>query len=475
LSVQQEAGLGSEALLESAAAIVERASARPGVHEAEAHVGLTVNSFCRFADVGPTQSAERARLEVSLRIRLADGSVLREAGSQGQSLDLDAVDALIERASNLAAVSPALENPVAQGGPVKADMKKLSGFADAATLSHDASQKAKTIDRAIARCEELGLKPAGLYDTTGAARALFNSSGRALKSETSRASFALTATVPDATGMGGAGWGECIRSSAGELEAGLIDAAVARALQKAAPGVERGAVEPGEYTVVLEPAAVSSLLLFASYYGFGAKEVEEQSSFLCGRVGEKLFPDELVIRDRWNHPLYTTMAFDGEGTPRKSLALLEKGAFTGPVTDRRFAAKLAGDPDLSTGHGECQPSGSGPSASCLSIDAGDQTLTELIGGVKRGLLVTQFHYTNVIDPREMMLTGMTRNGLFLIENGELAGPLKNLRFTQSLLSALQNVTGIGSELDISGALFDGEVIAPPLRIDGFRFTSATDF
>ena len=227
--------------------------------------------------------------------------------------------------------------------------------------------------------------------------------------------------------------------------------------------------------MVLEPAAVSSLLLFASYYGFGAKEVEEQASFLCGRIGEKLFPEELVIRDRWNHPLYRTVGFDGEGTPRKSLALLEQGSFCGPVTDRRFAAKLSGDPEASTGHAEPQPSSSGPSAKCLSIDPGKQSLDELIGGVERGLLVSQFHYTNVIDPREMKLTGMTRNGLFLIENGKLAGPLKNLRFTESLLGALGRVTGIGSELDISGALFDGEVIAPPLRIDGFRFTSATDF
>jgi len=475
VSVQEEAGLGSEALLETAAAIVERASGYPGVHEAEARVGLTVNSFSRFADVGPTQSAERARLDVSLRLRMADGSKLTEAGSHGQSLDVEDVDALIERAASLAKVSPALVDPVAMGGPVKVDMQKLTGSADPATLAHDPARKAKAIGDAIARCEAAGVNPAGLYDTTGAAQALFNSAGRAVRSESSRASFALTATVPDAAGLGGAGWGECIRSTAGELEAGLIDAAVGRALLKAAPGVERGAVKPGEFTVVLEPAAVSSLLLFASYYGFGAKEVEEQSSFLCGRIGEKLFPESLVIRDRWNHPMYRTSGFDGEGTPKKSLALLENGALTGPVTDRRFAHKLLGDADASTGHGAPQPSGHGPSAGALAIDAGDQTLEELIGGVEHGLLVSQFHYTNVIDPREMMLTGMTRNGLFLIEDGRLAGPLKNLRFTMSLVQALQNVTGIGSELDISGALFDGEVVAPPVRIESFRFTSATDF
>lgn len=472
MTVQQEAGLGSEELLESAAAIVERAAARKGVHEVEASLGLTVNSFCRFAAVGPTQGAERARLQIALRVRLKDGTAIREAGATCQSLDVEDIDALIDRAAELAAVSPALVEPVELGGPVKADMAKLSGGADAATLSHDSTHKATAIEAALTRCEAAGLEPAGLFDTTGSASAIFNSRGRAVRNERSRASFALTATVPHPLGLGGAGWGETIRSSVGELD---IEAAIGRAIAKAAPGVERGKVEPGSYTVVLEPAAVSSLLLFAAYYGFGAKEVDEKSSFLVGRIGEKRFPEELVIRDRWNHPLYTGCGFDGEGSPKRSLALLQKGALTGPVTDRKFAVKAGGKPEDSTGHAFSQLSGSGPGATCLAIDAGHETLEQLIGGVERGLLVSQFHYTNMIDPREMMLTGMTRNGLFLIEDGKLAGPLKNLRFTESLIGALERVTGIGSELDVSGALFDGEVIAPPLRIDGFRFTSATDF
>ncbi|MDF1800515.1 MAG: metallopeptidase TldD-related protein [Planctomycetota bacterium] len=475
MAIQAASGLGSEALQESAEAIVERALEQGVVAEVEASVGLTVNSFARFADSGPTQSAERARLDVSLLVRVERDGRLHQAGASGQSLEVDDVDALMQRAISIAEVSPPLEAPVTLGGPVELGgitIAKHRGAVDPDTISHDPAAKAEAIARAVAACADAGVAPAGLFDTTGKARALANSSGRSVRSESSRASFALTATELHPLGLGGAGWAECIRARVGDLD---VDGVIARAIQKSAPGVERGKVEPGEYTVVLEPAAVSAMLLFAAYYGFGAKEVEEQSSFLCGRIGEQLFPKELGIRDRWNHPMYPTAGFDGEGTPKKPVPLLQNGALVGPVTDRRYAQRLTGSADASTGHGFAQPTSTGPGTTCLSVDAGDQTMEQLVGGVERGLLVTQFHYTNVIDPREMLLTGMTRNGLFLIEDGQVVRPLKNLRFTESLLKALGNVRAIGSELEISGALFDGEVIAPPLAIDNFRFTSATDF
>lgn len=463
--------LGSEALLEAAEAIVAHAANAPGVEDAEARVALTVNSFCRFADVGPTQSAERARLDVDLRLRTkgADGG-LHEASVSGQSLDLDSIEALVARGRELADVSPALDEPVPLGGAIQGDRSKLRGRPDAQTVAHDGAAKAPVVDAAVRRCEEAGLMPAGLFDTTGVAKALANSAGRAVHFEGTRAGFSLTASERDGNAIGGAGWNEGVANRVGDLD---TDSIARIACEKAAPGVARVSVEPGEYTVVLEPSAVSSLLLFASYVGFGAKDVAERSSFLCERIGEPLFREELCIRDRWNHPLYQVCGFDGEGTPTRALALLEKGALTGPVTNRLYAHKNQDDPDASTGH--CIAGSAGPRPQALSIDAGDQSREALVAGVERGLLVTQFHYTNLIDPREMLLTGMTRNGLFLIENGEVTRPLTNLRFTQGLVTALQNVAGIGDDLDVAGALFDGEVIVPSLRIDGFRFTSATDF
>lgn len=462
--------LGSEELQSIAESIVGFAANQAGVADAEARVSMTVNSFCRFADVGPTQNASRARVQLDLRLRLQDGSDLREATVRGEAVDVDSVTAFVDRAKELAAVSPVLSDPVPFGGPVQADRTKLAGRPDAATIDHQGVQKAPVVDAAVKICEEHGVMPAGLFDTTGTAHVISNSAGRSLRFEGSRAGFSLTASEVEDGVIGGAGWNESIRNRVDELD----PEAIARtACQKAAPGVKRGKATPGEYTVVLEPSAVSSLLLFASYVGFGAKDVAEQSSFLCDRIGQPLFRDDLCIRDRWNHPLYQVCGFDGEGTPTRALALLEKGAFTGPVTNRLYAHKLEGDAERSSGH--CIAGASGPRPQALSIDAGTETREELIAGVENGLLVTQFHYTNLIDPRDMILTGMTRNGLFRIENGEVTEPLTNLRFTQGLIEALRQVTGIGNDLDVAGALFDGEVVVPSLRIDGFRFTSATDF
>ena len=468
MALTKNYGLGSEALLDAATELVERAFERKTVSEAEATITLTVNSFARFADTGPTQSAERAKLDVHLRIRReADGQIF-EAAASGQALDEIAMDKLIDQADSIAAISPAVGTPIELGGTVDVS----TGSCDAATLTHGPAEKALAIKKAIAATQAVGGTPAGLYDTTGRAVVIANSRGRQVRNETTRASFALTVTGPSDDGLGGSGWAECIRGSVGELD---IDGVIERAIAKAAIGQERGAVEPGDYTVVLEPAAVSSLLLFASYYGFGAKDVAEESSFLCGRIGEKAFAESVTIVDNWNHPMYQSRSFDGEGSPKRVTPLVTAGVLENPVTDRTFAVRTGGQADESTGHADTQPSGGGPSATCLCVDAGRVSSADLIVGVKRGLLVTQFHYTNLIDPREMMLTGMTRNGLFLIEDGKVIQPLKNLRFTESLLRAMANVAAVGSELDISGALFDGEVVTPPLRIDGFRFTSSTDF
>jgi PmbA protein len=239
--------------------------------------------------------------------------------------------------------------------------------------------------------------------------------------------------------------------------------------------VRNRAPEPpaaGDYPVVLEPAAVSSILLFAAYQGFGAQEVEEQASFLCGRMGTRCFSELLTVHDDAANPLYPGFLFDGEGSPRRRVALIEEGTLSGPVTDRRWAAR-SGQPN--TGHARPQPTAEGPRAENLCVAPGATSRDELIAGLERGLLVTQFHYTNLIDPRSLLLTGMTRNGTFLVEDGRIVRAVHNLRFTDSLVRAFAGVRAVGRELEVVGALFDGEVVCPALALDSFRFTSTTDF
>lgn len=444
---------------DQALAVAERVLDASTADETEVTVESVTDRFVRYADVGPTQNADRERVDVSVRVRYREGEGFREARARGGGDEASALGAL-GRATALARQSPANVDAAPLGGAVE-----VAATAPVpATLDHGFEDKARWVGRAVEACAERNLKPAGILRTTGISRAVANSAGRAVHGFNCRASFSLTAT-----GASGSGFGERIAADVGDVDA---DAVVARAVGKAASAQNPVQLEAGEYTVVLEPSAVSSILLFAAYQGFGAREVEEQASFLCGRVGERVFSERLTIADDACNPIYPGMPFDGEGAAKTAVTLIDRGLLKGPVTDAAYARKLG---VACTGHAQPQPSEAGPAPENLVVSAGEESVEQLIAGVGRGLLVTQFHYTNMIEPRELTLTGMTRNGTYLIENGEIAGAVKNLRFTETLVNAFSRVSGVSLEREVAGALFDGEVVAPTLRIDGFRFTSTTDF
>jgi predicted Zn-dependent protease len=454
--------LEAKAALDLARVIVALGASRRAL-ETEVSIECVENRFARFADCGPTQSADRERCEVAVRVRVPasgrSGGTCESRATCG-SLDLADATAALERALEIAAHAAPNKSCVPLGGPVAIAASRF----DPRTREHSFGEKARWIDRAVEACSTAGFAPAGLADTTVIARALCNSAGREVYGSMSRASFSLTASAED-----GSGFAEHIASSAAAVDA---DSVVARAIEKAKRSREPRAIEPGEHTVVLEPPAVSALLLFTCYQGFGARAVEEESSFLCGRIGTDVLSRSISIVDDARHPMYPGFAFDGEGSARKRTLLVDRGRLCGPVTDRRYAHLRN---EESTGHALAQPSLEGPKPQNLLVMPGEQSLDELIASVERGLLVTQLHYVNLIDPRDLVLTGVTRNGTYRIERGRATHAVKNLRFTESLVRALSRVRGISRELAVSGALFDGEMITPALCIEGFRFTSATDF
>lgn len=429
--------------------------------ETEVVIDTRAERFVRYADVGPTQSADRERVVIAVRARLASHAGWQEARAECDGLDPEAAHAALGRALELARLSPPDPELAALGGPVELAPTR----ADDATLAHPFAEKAGWVRAALAACARHGLEPAGLATTSGHGRILANSAGREVFGARSRASFSLTASVPG----GGAGFAQGIRARADQLD---VEAAIERAVQKALANRAPEPLEPGEYPVLLEPAAVSSLLLFASYMGFGAQEVAEKCSFLCETAGKPTFSPALSVSDDAGNEVYPGLRFDGEGTPRRRTALIERGVPTGPVTDRRWAAKLG---LANTGHAQLQPSPEGPRAENLVVEAGSARDAELLAGLHRGLLVTQFHYTNLIDPRTLLLTGMTRNGTYWVEDGRIVRAVRNLRFTDSLLRAFAGIEAVGSEREVAGALFDGEVVCPAVRLAGLRFTSTTDF
>ncbi|MHC5018605.1 MAG: metallopeptidase TldD-related protein, partial [Planctomycetota bacterium] len=222
----------------------------------------------------------------------------------------------------------------------------------------------------------------------------------------------------------------------------------------------------------LEPAALAQLLFFTGILGLGARSLEEGRSFLTGKLGEQVFGPNVTIRDDAANPLAPGLPFDFEGRARRSVALIENGIAVTPVHDTKTAAQAGVE---STGHALPPGEAEGPLPLNLVLDPGDQSLDELIAGTPNGLLVTQLHYVNVVDPRRLLLTGMTRNGTFRIKDGVVGEPVKNLRFTQSAVDAFNHVEALGRELSWQRALFGGSFLAPAARIANFNFSSVTDF
>jgi predicted Zn-dependent protease len=235
-------------------------------------------------------------------------------------------------------------------------------------------------------------------------------------------------------------------------------------------------IEPGEYEVILEPYAVSEFLSFLGYLGFHALAVQEGRSFFSNRFGEKMVDEKVTIYDDGLDPEGLQVPFDFEGIPKKKVTFFERGVVKEVTYDSFTAGREGKD---STGHSLIAPNTSGPIPINLFMEGGDSSLEEMVRSVRRGIYVTRFHYTNVVEPMKAVITGMTRDGTFLIEGGEIKRPLKNLRFTESILRALSKVTSISRDRRIctEGTVYSRRfvtgTIAPAIKIDGFNFSGVS--
>ncbi len=323
------------------------------------------------------------------------------------------------------------------------------------------------IAEALQRAEAESLAASGLARTTVQGKSLVNSAGRRVHGASSRAEFSMTCADRGAHAetTGGAAASSSIQCFVDQIDANaVIEDAVRAAVRSRDPKP----VEAGLQNVVLEPAAVAALLTYAGHFGFGAQEVHEGRSFMAGRMGETLFSPGLSIVDDPAHSLLRGWRFDGEGTPVQRTELVRNGTLQGPVTDARWAERLG---LANTGHGHSQPSSGGPVPKAMAIEAGAASMEDLVSSVGDGIYVRQLHYVNAVEPRDLVLTGMTRGGTFRIRDGKVEEPLRNLRFTQSLVASLASVLGVGSAPKRCGSLMGDEVIVPALAIRDFKFTS----
>jgi PmbA protein len=445
--------VGADEARAAAAAVLDL----PGADGVEVAVHASSAAVTRYANSEIIQNTDRDELRVYVRV-VTDG---RSATATTNQLAGDRVAGAARGALEAARASlpdedfPGLAHPDAVG---RAD---AIGRTDETTGRTTASERAAAVRSILAAAG--GGSAAGVVETGVQAYAVFNSNGIDCFDTFTRA--VATALVDDGEATG---WGESSSHAIADLDfAGLGRLAA----DKAAAGHGATDARPGEYEVVLEPPAVAVLLDYLAYVGFGAKQVVEGESFLATRAGAEVAAPSVTIADDVRHPRSVGIGFDFEGVPRRRVAVVDTGIARGPVTDLRTARQLGTSP---TGH----HSGSnefGPYASNVVLEVGDQSYEDLVGAVGRGLLVTRFHYVNVLDRPSTLLTGMTRDGTFVIRDGTIAEPVHNLRFSQSVLEALASVAGVGRDLQAFAPDFSsfGSTVAPALRVGRFRFSSGT--
>ncbi|MCC6175364.1 MAG: TldD/PmbA family protein [Chloroflexi bacterium] len=412
-------------------------------------------SLTRFADSAIHQNV--AERNVEIRVRALVG---RRAGvATTNDLSEAALRRVTERAGEAARRQP--EDPDLPDLPPSSHAPSVDAFRTS-TAQCSAERRAR-LARVICRlANEAGLGASGACTTEARVVAVANSRGLRRFARSTRAGL-LTVVLDDAA----SGYAEQNSQDVDDLDP---EAVGHEAIDKALRSRNPIRVEPGEYTVVLEEYAVAEVLAYLGYMGFGALSLQEGTSFMRGRLGEQIVDGRISIWDDPSDPRGFPDAFDYEGVPGQRVALIQSGVAEGVVYDSRTAAR---EGRVSTGHALPAPAIFGPFPSHLVMAPGDTPRETLARTIERGLWVTRFHYVNVVKPDRAILTGLTRDGTFLIENGEVGRAVKNLRFTESILGAWNRLGALGSTVRLVDA-WGGGILAPAMRIDGYSFTGVSD-
>jgi PmbA protein len=332
-----------------------------------------------------------------------------------------------------------------------------------ATADCTPEQRAEAVASLVERCSP-SFTAAGAFETQAMEIGVANTEGQFCWAPFTQAS--LTAVVTG--GEGGSGFAEVFTGDASEIDAASIGF---RANEKAVRSQRPAPLDPGSWPVVLEPSATATLVGFLAWVGFGGRDYLEGRSCFSGKAGTQVAVPGVTIGDDALDPGTIGAPFDFEGVPRRRVDLIRDGVFLDAVYDRR-TGKEAGRG--STGHALPAPNPDGPYPLNLAMTPGDATLEQMIAATERGVLVTRFHYSNVVNPVESSITGMTRDGTFLIEHGEVVRPVVNFRFTQSILAALSTVSMVGDRAELASEFFFSASRVPALKIEEFNFSGRSD-
>jgi PmbA protein len=447
----------------------------------EVEVLLSGGKFAltRFANNTIHQNVEDENHIISVRTVFGG----RTARATTNRFDDDSLRRVVEASEALAKVQqpdsdllPMPDSREADGAPGEAPVSTRSvpsrHFLETAAITPQL--RAESVKKIVDVAENQKLTTAGIFSSAESVEGIFNSRGLAKWHTQTLAEVSITMLAADSSG-----WQKANSPDIAHIDpVHLAQIAAQKAINSAHPQE----IPAGKYTVLLEPAAVLDLVGFM-FWDYSGMAILDQRSFLSGRIGSQLFGKNITIWDDVTHPLQNGSPFDGEGVDRQGIPLVENGVVKRVVYARATAARMKNSeykdkvgPIAATGHGFALPNEMGemPLNIVFATSQNPQTIAEMIASTERGILVTRLWYIREVDPFEKIVTGMTRDGTFLIENGQVRGGVRNFRFNQNLIHALSNVETMSVPLRASGEeSFD--MVVPAMKVRDFNFTEVTKF
>ncbi|MBX9667018.1 MAG: TldD/PmbA family protein [Candidatus Obscuribacterales bacterium] len=333
---------------------------------------------------------------------------------------------------------------------------------EAGVLSITAAERAAAIGDMIAIANEHELNAAGVYASGTIFEALGNSKGLFSYHRETHVESSVTMCGPDSTG-----WAKAQGPHAKQVNTRELARSAA---MKARASSQPEAVKPGRYTVILEHSAFLDLLSYLWWDFTGTSHLDKRSSLL-DKIGDKVFGDNITIEDDVYHHEQAGCPFDGEGLARRKVTIVEDGILRNLVYGRRSASRMGVAP---TGHGLPEPNSLGDNPMNLVIVGDGSSVDDMVKSTEKGILLTRVWYVRQVDPARKIVTGMTRDGTFLVENGEVSRGIKNLRFNVSLIELLNNVVAVGQARRTAGEEGVPQVV-PAMKIADFNFTEVTRF
>ena len=419
--------------------------------EAEAFVSGGTSALTRFANSSIHQNVAEEGVTISLRVAV-DGRVLSATTNASEG---DRLERFVESTLEAARLQPVDDS---WPGLTPSEAGYPGDHFDIGTANTEPDERAEQVKAFVDAGP--GLLAAGYCETNAHTLAFVNSAGHRLEGMYTAATIDGIHQTPTSAGSA-----HQASSRFDDLDGAATGALAA---QRARDSADAFDLKPGEYEVVLAPEVVATLAVFLAGYGLQAKAFQEGQSFAV--LGEQQFDEALTIVDDATDDRAIGLWFDTEGTHRSPVTLVGDGVTSALAHDRRTAARAG---VVSTGHGYPGSEVWGPFPDSMFVSGGDKTVDELIASVDRGLYVATFNYCRVLEPKSLVVTGLTRNGTFMIENGAITGAVTGLRFTQSFVAGLAPgaILGVANDARHADSEFGANVVhAPSVHLASWNFT-----